>query len=252
MLLLSDLCAGYSKDFVLRDVSVEIESNMFVGIIGKNGSGKSTFIKALVGLVPNLVGEIIFENRRVLKNNCRDIFSYVPQESLIPFGFTVNEVLRMSQRSYRGVLGRLSQKEIERIEWVISEFELMPLVGRNIMSLSGGERKRVLIGRGVAQDSRVVLLDEPLSGLDIDNQVKVFQSLLGIAHTGRLVIASVHDLNVAAQFCDKIILIDNGRLIKYGTVEEVLTYSNVRTYFGVDVYVGINEINHKRFLIPFR
>ncbi len=252
MLKIQNLSAGYREDFVIRDISVEIEPNILLGIIGRNGSGKSTLIKAIAGILDFVSGKIFFRDKEVLRYNRKEIFSYIPQEIFLSFGFSVYELLRMSQRSYINFLGRLTKQENERIEETISEFELKPLLNRSILNLSGGERKRVMIARGIAQMSEVVLLDEPLSGLDIDHQVRVFESLMNIAHRGRIIIASVHDLNIAAQFCDRIILIGDGKIIKYGRVEEVLTYSNIKTYFGIEVYVGVNEINQKRFLIPFK
>lgn len=252
MLFIKNLSAGYNRLEVLKDISVMIEDRLFVGIIGKNGSGKSTLIKSIAGIVPFFKGEILYNGINLRDKNVSDVLSYVPQDINILFGFSVYEILKMSQKSYCKLLGRFTTEEKRVLDEVIERFELREILYRNIFSLSGGEKRRVMVARGVAQGSDIILLDEPLSGLDIDNQVKVFQILKDISLKGKLVMASVHDLNMAAQFCDRILLIDNGRLVKFGKVEEVLTYSNVKNTFGVDVYVGINEINGKRFLIPFR
>ncbi len=252
MLRISGLSAGYSEEFVIRDICADISENLFVGIIGRNGSGKSTLIRSVAGLIPMFKGEILYNDISLTGTDRTDILSYVPQETKVLFGFSVYEILRMSQRSYGSFFGKFSQKEKRRLEEVIERFELKEILKRNVLSLSGGERRRVMVARGVAQGSDIILLDEPLSGLDIDNQVKVFQILKEISLEGKIVMASVHDLNMAAQFCDRILLIDKGRLVKFGTIEEVLTYSNIKNTFGIDVYVGVNEINGKRFLIPFR
>jgi len=251
MLSIRNLSAGYSNGYVINDISVDISENTFVGIIGKNGSGKSTFMKAVLNLIDRVTGEVLINGRVASDNDKHTLFSFVPQETFINFGFSVFEILRMSQRSYQDFIGGLTAEEKKRIDDVIDLFDLKPLLNRNILSLSGGEKKRVMIARGVSQPSDIVLLDEPLSGLDIEYQVGVFKRLSDISHKGRTVIASVHDLNLAAQFCDRIMLMNNGRLIKYGSIEEVLTYNNIKSAFGVDVYVGVNEINNKRFLIPF-
>ena len=251
MLSIRNLSAGYFKEYVIRDISIDIDNNLFVGVIGKNGSGKSTFMKAILRLVDILKGEVLIDGKRVIGDEIYRLFSYVPQENFINFDFSVYEILKMSQPSYQDFFGTLSVEEKRRIEEIIEIFDLGPLLKRSILNLSGGERRRVMIGRGLSQPSDIVLLDEPLSGLDIEHQVKVFKRISEMSHKGRIIIASIHDLNLAAQFCDRIILMDEGRLIKYGLIEEVMTYNNIKTAFGVDVYVGVNEINNKRFLIPF-
>ncbi|MCX7958874.1 MAG: ABC transporter ATP-binding protein, partial [Deltaproteobacteria bacterium] len=237
MLTVKNLNAGYSEKTVLTDINVEFSENLFTGIIGKNGSGKSTFIKSLAGLIPFRRGEILYNGIDMIKKIRDDIVSYIPQETNVIFGFSVYEILKMSQKSYSSFSGRMTAEEKRRLEEVIEKFELQNILNRNIFSLSGGERRRVMIARGVAQKSGIVLLDEPLSGLDIDHQVRVFQILKDISSAGKIVIASVHELNMAAQFCDRIMLINNGKLVKYGTIEEVLTYSNIKNTFGIDVYV---------------
>ncbi|MCX7944544.1 MAG: ABC transporter ATP-binding protein [Deltaproteobacteria bacterium] len=252
MLIFQDFSAGYGNRFVLNNIDVRVDENLFIGVIGRNGSGKSTLIKSLAGLIYFVKGEIFYRGISLLKRKSLNVVSYIPQEINVVFGFSVYEILRMSQRSYQKFFSRISNSERKRLDDVIDKFELKGILDRNIFSLSGGEKKRVMIARGVAQNSDIILLDEPLSGLDIDHQIKVFQILKEISLSGRMVVASVHDLSMAAQFCDKIMLLDNGRLIRYGTVEDVLTYSNVKNTFGVEVYVGVNEINQKRFLIPFK
>ncbi len=251
MLTIKNLSSGYNNRFVIKDISAEISESLFVGIIGKNGCGKSTLIKTMASLIPYHKGEIKFGEIDLLNIANRGFVSYIPQELSVSFGFSVYEILRMSQKSYSTFSGRLNNIEKKRIDEVIEEFELKNILYRNITTLSGGEKRRVMIARGIAQDSPIILLDEPLSGLDIDHQIRVFQILKKIASDGKIVIASIHDLNMAAQFCDKIILINEGLLVRYGKIEEVLTYNNIKTNFGVDVYVGVNEINNKRFLIPF-
>ncbi|MGC8926587.1 MAG: ABC transporter ATP-binding protein [Myxococcota bacterium] len=252
MLKIQNLYGGYGNKYVIKNINVEIEQNIFVGIIGKNGSGKSTLIKGIAGILPYLTGEILFNQTSLRGKNGKKIISYVPQESSIIFGFSVSEILKMSQNSYTTFFGRINEEEQKRLLWITELFELKGLLDRSILTLSGGERKKVMIARGVAQMSDIILLDEPLSGLDIEHQVSVSRILKDISKNGRIVVASIHDLNIAAQFCDKILLLENGEMVKYGTVEEVLTYNIIKNTFGVDVYVGVNEINNKRFLVPFK
>lgn len=252
MLKISNLYGGYDEEYIIQDINLDIQDNIFVGVIGKNGCGKSTLLKAICGILPKLKGDIFYNQISLYERRWDGIVSYVPQESNIIFGFSVLEILKMSQTSYIKFFNKSDSVEEGRISNVIELFELRDLLNRSIFTLSGGERRRVMIARGVAQDSKIILLDEPLSGLDIEHQVTVSNTLKEIAKAGRIVVASIHDLNIAAQFCDMILLIDKGRIIKYGTVEEVLTYSNIKNTFGIDVYVGVNEINNKRFLVPFK
>ncbi len=232
---------AYQEEWVLRNVDLEIEEGDFVGILGPNGSGKSTLLKVMSGLLQPQEGRVSLENREIHRippgERARQI-GVVPQETYLDFPFMLEEVVAMGRYPHLGWWGTLRYRDMEYVEEALATTGLLELRNRTIHQLSGGERQRGIIARALAQNPRVLLLDEPVSNLDIKYQQGIFELLLQLnRREGLTIILVSHDLNLASQYCKNLILLDRGRLKALGPAEEVLTSENIKQVYQVEVEV---------------
>jgi iron complex transport system ATP-binding protein len=174
----------------------------------------------------------------------------VTQEEALEFPFTALEVVLMGRIAHLGPLGFERPEDLAAARAAMRETGVEELASRPLHALSGGERKRVLLARALAQDPAALILDEPAAALDIHHQIAIFDLLRERHRRGITVVVVVHDLNLAAANCEKILLVRAAQPAIHGSVEEVLTYRGVKEAFGVEVYVGVNEVSGARFLIP--
>ena len=253
MISIEQLGFGYGARRLFDDFSLQIPPGQILGLIGPNGAGKSTLVRLCLGLLRPDRGRIVVDGRAVEdwpRRELARVMAAVPQEEALEFPFTVEEVVLMGRIPHLGPLGFDRPIDVERARQAMSETAVLELAKRPLHTLSGGERKRVLVARALAQDPQILILDEPVAALDIQHQIAIFDLLSERRARGVTVIVAVHDLNLAAAYCDKLLLLPRDQPPRYGTVEEVLTYRQVRDAFHVDVYVGVNEITGSRFLIP--
>jgi iron complex transport system ATP-binding protein len=237
----------YREDWVLQDVSFRVERGEFVGLIGPNGSGKTTLLKMLYRLLSPQKGEILFELAPMNKMSRMDIakrIAVVSQETHLLFPFTVLETVLMGRSPHLGPLMFEGEKDLE-IAWKAMEWtKIRPLSERTIDELSGGERKRVFIARALAQEPEVILLDEPTANLDIHHQIDFLDLILTLnRERGLTIVIASHDLNIASEFCDRLILLQQGRIYRTGTPEEVITKENIESVYGCEVWVDRNPIS---------
>jgi iron complex transport system ATP-binding protein len=244
---------SYGDNPVLRGVDFRADAGQFYGVLGANGSGKTTLLRLALGLMRPSAGQIEVDGRPPTAYDRREfarLVAAVPQEMPIDFPFTVGELVLLGRTPHIGILGIESSADIEATEAAMVACGVRELAGRPITAVSGGELRRAFVARALAQQARVLLCDEPTTGLDIHHQVALCELLRTEARAGRCVVAVLHDLNLAAAYCDRLLLLKEGAVVAEGTVEETLTYRRVREAYGVDVYVGVNEITGTRFLIP--
>jgi len=239
-LLVRDLACGYTYP-VLENLNFEIEHGSCVGIIGPNASGKTTLIKTLCGLLKPQTGQVVLDERDVHKMKplarSRQV-AVVSQEARIDFAFSVAEVVMMGRHPYIPRMGSPSSQDWEKVDWAMEVTGVSKLASRSISGLSGGERQRVLIARALAQEPDLLLLDEPTSSLDINHQVEILDLIKHLNHRQRMAIfMAIHDLNLAAQYCDRLMLVHQNRIFAWGNVEEVLTPDNIRTVYGHPVII---------------
>src|SRR4030043_87108 len=193
----------YHQDWVLQDVSFQLRKGEFVGVIGPNGSGKTTLLKILYRLLSPQQGEVFFD--------------------------------RLS-------LKKMSRREIAKKAMECTE--TLPISQRPIDELSGGERKRVYIARALAQEPEMILLDEPTSNLDIHHQVEFLDLVLSLnREKGLTILMASHDLNLASEYCDRLIFLQNGKIYKMGSPEEVMTRENIEKVYGCEVWVDRNPVS---------
>ena len=237
MITISGLGVTLDKAEILVDISLRIEAGTWLGLIGPNGAGKSTLLRALLGEVPHR-GSIRIDPPD--RNRSRQIAS-VPQRPLFPEGMTVTDYVLLGRTPHISYLGTERPHDLEAAERAIKALELSEYRQRPLSKLSGGEQQRVILARAVAQEAPILLLDEPTTALDIGHQLSVLELVDRLRHQHHLtVIAAIHDLTLAAQFCDRLALLYQGRLQDEGEPAQVLTTSNLAEYFGARVDIVTN------------
>ncbi len=238
----------YQKDWVLQDLSFKIERGGFIGIIGPNGSGKTTLLKILHRLLSPQKGQILIDHKPLQKMSRTEIakkIAVVAQENYPLFPFRVEEIVLMGRSPYLGHLLFEGKKDFEIAQRAMEWTEILPLRERYLDELSGGERKRVFIARALAQEPEVILLDEPTANLDIHHQLDFLNLILHLNREKRLtIILATHDLNLASEFCDDLILLQKGRIYSLGPPEKVITQENIEKVYGCKVWVDQNPFTH--------
>ena len=237
----------YREDWVLRDLSFQVEKGEFVGIIGPNGSGKTTLLKILYRLLTPETGEVLLNTIPLGKMKQKEIakrIGVVAQETQLLFPFRVIEIVLMGRSPYLGHLMFEGKRDLEIAARAMESTETLSLSERPIDELSGGERKRVFIARTLAQEPEVILLDEPTANLDIHHQVDFLNLVLNLnREKGLSIIMASHDMNLASEFCHRLILLRQGKIFKIGTPEEVITRENIETVYGCPVWVDKNPVS---------
>jgi iron complex transport system ATP-binding protein len=248
-----DVSFGYEGRPVVEHLGFGVRAGELVGVIGPNGAGKSTVVRLALGLVRPSSGRIFLDGQPIEWLGRRAFakkVAAVMQEEALEFPFTVLEVVLMGRTAHLGPLGFERAEDLAAAREAMAETGVESLGARPLDALSGGERKRVLLARAFAQRPELIILDEPAAALDIHHQIAIFDLLADKRHNGVAVMVVVHDLNLAAAYCDRLLLLQSGAPAVLGTVEEILTYRRVREVFGVEVYVGVNELTGARFLLP--
>ncbi|MDB4971404.1 MAG: btuD [Myxococcales bacterium] len=245
---------SYGKP-LLVDVDLEVASGELLGIIGPNGAGKSTLARLLLGLVAPQSGRVTVDDRdlHTLPARARArLVAAVLQDEPLEFPFTALEVVLMGRRARLGAFGFERPDDLAAAERAMRDTGVFDLADRPLSELSGGERKRVLLARALAQDTPVLILDEPAAALDIRHQLDLFALLDARRKGGAAVAVVVHDLNLAATFCTRLALLSAGAPAVVGSVAEVLTEARLRSVFGVEVAVGSHPVTGARVLFPLR
>ncbi len=257
-LVFEDVAFGYGPGVprAVDGVSLTVAPGELVGVIGPNGSGKSTLARLAAGLVTPERGAVHvagYDTRVASRATLARALALVPQRDEAAFAFSAWEVVLMGRAPHLGFFGLERADDVRVAEEALRACEAWALRARPFASLSGGEQKRVAIARALAQQTPVLVLDEPTAFLDIHHQVALLDLVAArVRETGVAALLVVHDLNLAAQYCDRLLLLRGGLPVALGTVAEVMTYRRIRDTFGVDVYVGVNELTGARYFVPMR
>ncbi len=244
---------------VLRDVSFEVQAGTFLAVVGPNGAGKSTLINILAGLLQPGSGAVLLEGTNLRSSRVQDIarrVAVVRQEFIPVFGFSVMETILMARTLHYGRLGFESKADRELATQALELTETTEFASRSLDSLSAGERQRVFIARGLAQNTPILLLDEPTSFLDLKHQVKIYDLLKSVQREkGTTIVAITHDLNLATQYCDETLLLyplgsrpAESPSCRIGKTSDILTPEEIERAFDVRVFSAI--VGDERFLIP--
>lgn len=244
LLEVTDLAAGYETGDVIHDVWLSIEPGEFVAILGRNGAGKSTLIKAVQNLLPNVRGGVMCGGEDVFRMGPRRIaarIAYVPQLAEPVFEYTVGEVVYMGRFARRGRLESVSAEDRAAVDEALRLTETGAIAAKKLSQLSGGERQRVFIARALAQDTPLLLLDEPSLHLDINYQAEIYGLLKTLqAGRGKTVVAAEHNINLAAAHAERLVFLKDGAIVAEGTPAETVTAETIRRIFGADVDVRAN------------
>jgi len=248
-----DLTVFYGEIPAIRSVDLMINSGELVTLLGPNGSGKSTLLKCMGRALTPDRGTVFLNEQNVAHLSARKlatIIAAVEQEVQVAFDFTVREVVEMGRFPYLGRGESAGTRDKQAIQYALETTGIAALGSRNIHDLSGGEKQRVFLALALAQEPRVLLLDEPTSGLDIHYRLKIMDTVQQLSATGITVITAIHDLNLAANYSDRVVLLSGGTVVNVGGPEQVLTRENILKVFGVDVTIEISRSNGKMHISP--
>ncbi len=235
----------YDSSETLRDLTFRIESGNFIGVLGPNGAGKTTLIRALSRALKPTRGSILLDSTDVYSMSQRDIarsIAVVPQDIAITFSFRALDVVLMGRNPHLSFFQMEAHRDLAIAEEAMRLTNCWHLAQRRLDELSGGERRKVLIARALAQEPRILLLDEPTLHLDICNQIETMELLKFLAKERQIAIMAVlHDLTLAARYCDSLVVLKEGRIFAAGTVNDVLTEENIRSIFRVNADLRRDE-----------
>ena len=247
MIELDNVGMGYDHRAILHDVSMKAGPGQILGLVGPNGSGKSTLIKGITRVVDVFSGRVLIDGRdikTVKRDELARLVATVPQDPALPAAFTAFEVVLMGRTPHLGLLRYEGGRDLV-IAWQAMEAtHTKSFAERRVGELSGGEKQRLLIARALAQQPRAMLLDEPTANLDVSHQVEVLDLVKSLCLEQSLtVIIALHDLNLAAQYCDRLVMLNGGTVYAEGTPLDILTARNIKKVYGAEVCVYPHPIN---------
>ena len=236
-----DVWFRYDAENVLRGIHCTVVKGEFLGIIGPNGSGKTTFLKIMTGEALPARGEILVDGTPIAAMSRRQIaqkVAVVPQSQELAFRFTVLELVMMGRSPHLGLLQFERRRDMEIVQWAMRMTNIEHLADRDLGELSGGERQRIFIARALAQDTAMILMDEGTAFLDIKHQVEIMDLMRQLNHDpGMTVVVVTQDINLASAYCDRIVMFNAGRIHTIGTPERVINNTDIEEVYGLPVLV---------------
>jgi iron complex transport system ATP-binding protein len=244
---------AYNGTKVLDNVSIDIRFGTFTGILGPNGAGKTTLLKLILNLLHVEKDSILIRGTDIKTYSRKElarIEAYVPQSVKIDFHFTVEQVVMMGRTPFMGRFDRESIKDIRIAEWAMKETGVLELKEKLITHLSGGELQRVVIARALTQEPVLLALDEPTSHLDIHHQINILSILRTLAkREGLTIIAVLHDVNHALEYCDNLFLLDQGKIVNSGSPEKVITPEVMKDVYNLNVEIKKNPFTGNLYMV---
>ncbi|OPJ55391.1 ABC transporter ATP-binding protein [Alkalithermobacter paradoxus] len=245
---------SFGNEKILDNIDIQIEKGKFYSIIGPNGSGKTTLFRNISKALEVPRNSIFIENKDISKLSSKDIskrISCVPQNTIVEFDFSVMDVVLMGRTPYLRRFQDETNGDIQIAKKAMEMTNTWHLKDKKINQISGGERQRAIIARAIAQSTDIILLDEPISNLDIHNQVEILDTIKRLNKENDLtVVAILHDLNLASAYSDEILLLNKGKIVSKGTPEKVLTEENIKSVYNMKVSMIKNPSTGKPYIIP--
>ena len=239
---------------MLRDISFRVEQGEFLSILGPNGVGKSTLFRCVLGLLSGYTGQVLVDGvdarQFSIRESARHI-AYIPQSSHPIFNYRVFDIVLMGATSAVSVLRAPGREHTERCHWALEKVGISHLADRCYHRLSGGEQQLVMIARALVQNAPILMLDEPTANLDFGNQLRVLEQVRSLAREGYTVIQTTHHPEQSYLFSDRILALQNGRVLLEGAPSQVLTQQAIRDLYGVEVDVVSLYEDRARVCIPF-
>jgi len=261
VLSLKNVSAGYgpstklrvNRKLAVREVTMHVAEGEFVGLIGPNGSGKTTLLRVISGVLAPFEGEVLLRDaplRTIGKRRLAQMMACLPQELASDQAFTVREIVTMGRSPHLSRMGRETAKDSEEVEKAMALADVADIADRFMTEISGGERQRAFIAMCLAQEPQILLLDEPTSHLDVGHQLSLLDLVRRLNRkTGMTVVAVFHDLNLAAEYCDRLLLLHQGRTEALGSPEEVLTAEIIQRVYQAKVLTEPNRISGKPHIV---
>jgi len=249
----TDLRVELGGSTVLADVSLSVEAGEFLALVGPNGAGKTTLLWTINGRLEPTRGMVELDDRDVADLGAREtarLVATVPQETAVDFAFTVEDLVTMGRTPHRGRFATVTPEDREAVQRALERTETVPLADRTVTSLSGGERQRAVLARALAQETPALLLDEPTANLDINHQVRTLSLARTFADEGTTVVAAIHDLELAARFCDTMVLLADRQVQAAGPPASVLESEVIERAFDTRAAVGTNPVTGTPTVTP--
>jgi iron complex transport system ATP-binding protein len=248
-----ELSWKYGKQAILTNINLAVDRGKFYSIIGPNGSGKTTLLRNISRNLEPAAHSVFIDDTDITGLSGRDMakrLSVVPQNTNIEFDFSVTDIVLMGRSPYMKRFGSESQEDMEIAERAMRTTNTWHLKEKSINEISGGERQRVIVARALAQETDIMLLDEPVSQLDIHHQIEMMELICSLIRARALTAISVmHDLNLAAQYSDYLILISEGRIVCQGTPRQVITKENIESVYQLESCIIDNPITGKPYIM---
>jgi len=253
MLSIEDLSAGYGRTLVLHDVTMRVRAGEFIGFLGPNGSGKTTLLRTISGVLPAARGQVLVDGtplHTIPRRTLARTMASLTQDVVVDLSFTVREIALMGRWPHLSRFGRENRRDHEIVEWAMALADVSGLADRLTSEISGGERHRAFMAMCLAQEPRILLLDEPTNHLDIGHQLSLLDLIRKLNRENAVTIAGVfHDLNLAAEYCDRLVLLNRGHVEAMGTPADVLTAEVIETVYGASVVAETNPISNKPHIV---
>ncbi|WP_251978395.1 ABC transporter ATP-binding protein [Salinicola avicenniae] len=249
------LTLGYQRQIILRELSLSLPEGKMSVLVGSNGCGKSTLLKAMARLLAPWQGRVLLDGKDIDRQPTRHVartLSLLPQHPVAPEGISVRGLVRLGRHPHQSWLSQWSERDEAVVEHALALTDLTDMAERRVETLSGGQRQRAWIAMAVAQDTPLMLLDEPTSFLDMAHQMEVLDLLKRLnVESGRTIIMVLHDLNLACRYADHIVAVRNGSLHAQGTPHEVITREQVKAVFQLECRVIEDPFFQVPLCIPF-
>lgn len=253
MLSIKNVTAAYDEKIVLDGVEIDVREGEFVGLIGPNGSGKTTLLRVATGVLAPRKGEVLLRGvdlQGIARRTLAKTIAFLPQDLATDFSFTVREVTLMGRYPHLPRIGYETRKDLEITERAMELTGVSHLADRIITELSGGERQRVFIAMCLAQEPQLLVLDEPTNHLDIGHQLSALDLIRKLnRETDVTVISVFHDLNLAAEYCERVVVLADGQVDALGSPEDVLTTDMILRVYGVKVFTERNPVSSKPHVV---
>ncbi|MFQ9309115.1 MAG: ABC transporter ATP-binding protein [Paraclostridium sordellii] len=248
------LVTGYDKKIIIDGINITIPSNKISVIIGANACGKSTLLKTLARLIKPKSGEVIIDGKKITSMPSKElakVLGLLPQSPVVPEGITVSDLVSRGRFPYQTLLKGMDQTDFDAVEEALEIMGITELANRSVDELSGGQRQRVWIAMALAQQTDILLLDEPTTYLDITYQVEILDLLTDLNRKrGTTIVMVLHDINLSARYADYIFALRKGRLVDQGTPSEVITSELIDKVFGLDCTVIKDPVSSSPFIVP--
>ncbi|MBN1823141.1 MAG: ABC transporter ATP-binding protein [Endomicrobiales bacterium] len=253
VLELESISAGYDGKTVIKDITFALEEGGFLGIIGPNGAGKTTLFRTITRTIEPRSGKVVFEGEDLAKMKrveiAKRVSAMLPLFD-IPFSYSVSEFVMMGRFPHQSRFGAHTKKDTGVVAGSLELTDTAHLAERKLRELSGGERQRVVLAQALAQEPKLLLLDEPTAYLDLGHQITILDVIRKLnREKGLSVIMVIHDLNLAGEYCDSIIMMNDGGICSRGAPREVLTYQNIEQVYKTVVIVKDNPISKKPYVV---